>query len=357
MKKDTSKPLRMQWTYEGHRYGVTGHTQQELTERYNTKMKELTKGHFDSGTMMSKWLDTWLETYKEGKVADSTYRDYKMYCSLIVLPMTMGQIKPMHLQKILNEHAGKSVSFLKKLRITIQSVFRQAVHDHIIETDPSSDLMLPSGTNGTNRALTLMERRSMLELADTDRIGMLVKLMYYCGLRPSEAVRVEGRDINVQTARLHVRGTKTKAADRYVPIPDELLNDLAGYEPFEPVVKNAYGDHVTMRVVRTMWKDAKVHLAEIMGADVADGQIVGINPVAPDLKLYCLRHDYATRLQDAGVPINVARYLLGHSDISTTSKIYTHESEESIQAAADKINAYQSVGRVNQSERMSVRAL
>lgn len=356
MSKNT-KPLRFQWTYEGHRYGVTGHSQQELMERYNKKMAELKKGHFDSDTMMVKWLDTWLETYKEDKVSDSTYRDYKMYCSLIVLPMTMGQIKPLHLQQILNQHAGKSESFLKKLRITMQSVFKQAVHDHIIESDPSSDLMLPNGTSGTNRALTPIERKAMLKLAETDRIGMLIKIMYYCGLRPSEAVRVEGRDINLQTARLHVRGTKTKAADRYVPIPDELLRDLTGFEPFEPVFKNANGDHVTMRVVRTMWHEAKPKLAAIMGAEVVDGKIVGINPVAPDLKLYCLRHDYATRLQDAGVPINVARYLLGHADISTTSRIYTHESDESIAAAAEKINAYQSVGRVNRSERMSVRAV
>ena len=356
MKRNT-KPLRMQFTYEGHRYSVTGKTQAELTERYNRKMMELTKGHFDSDTMMAKWVDTWLETYKEGKVSDSTFRDYKMYCSLITLPMTMGQIKPMHLQKILNSHAGKSSSFLKKLRITIQSVFRQAVHDHIIESDPSSDLMLPNCTSGTNRALTPMERRSMLALAETDRIGMLVKLMFYCGLRPSEACRVEGRDINLDTNRLHVRGTKTAAADRFVPIPDDFAPDLVGFEPFEPVFKNANGDHVTMRVVRTMWHHAKVELARIMGAEIQHGVVVGINPVAPDLKLYCLRHDYATRLQDAGVPINVARYLLGHSDISTTSKIYTHESEESINSAAEKINAHGAVGRVNKSERMSVRAV
>ena len=135
------------------------------------------------------------------------------------------------------------------------------------------------------------------------------------------------------------------------------MPDLEGFDPFEPVFKNANGDHVTMRVVRVMWKHAKVKLAEIMGAEVVRGQIVGINPVAPDLQLYCLRHDYATRLQDAGVPINVARYLLGHSDISTTSKIYTHESEESIQAAAEKINAHGSVGIKKVSEKMSVRAV
>lgn len=337
MKKNT-KPLRMQFTYDGHRYSVMAQTQSQLLERYNRKIKQLQEGHFDSDTMVSKWIKTWLVTYKEGKVTESTYKDYEMYTKLFTLPITMGAVKPIHLQKVLNEHAGKSLSFLKKLRLTMQSVFRQAVHDEIIPKDPSSDLILPNGTSGTNRALTASERSAILKVAETSRAGMLIKLMYYCGLRPSEAVRVEGRDLDKERRRLHVRGTKTKAADRYVPVPDRLYSDLAKLEPFEPAQKNAYGERCTMRVVRRMWEGIKSDLADALGATRSEtGRIIGINPVAPDLKLYCLRHDYATRLQDAGVPINVAKYLLGHSDISVTSKIYTHTSDESINDAAEKI--------------------
>lgn len=338
-KTPPTKPLRLQFTYDGHRYSVTGHTQKELHARYEKKLAELKKGHFDSDTMVAKWADTWLETYKEGKVSDTTYRDYKMYVDLIVMPIPMGEVRPLHLQRILNQYEGKSLSFLKKLRITIQSMFKQAVHDGIIEMDPSTDLMLPKGTEGTNRALTVMERSALLKIADYHRGGMLLKIMYYCGLRPSEVTRVEGRDIDLNRKLLHVRGTKTKAADRYVPIPEALIGDIQGYEPFEPVLQNRYGERASMRSVRRMWREIKDLLADELGAIRNDaGEIQGINPVAPDLKLYCLRHDYATRLQDAGVPINVARYLLGHADISTTSKIYTHTSDTSIADAAAKIN-------------------
>ena len=342
MSRKTTKPLRMQFTFEGHRYSVTGHTQQQLTERYNKKLKELQEGHFDSDTMVAKWTETWLETYKYGKVAPSTYHDYEMYAKLLTMPITMGEVKPIHLQRILNEHAGKSESFLKKLRITMQSIFRQAVHDQIIPSDPSSDLQLPNGTAGTNRALTEHERYVLLRTAQTDRCKLLIETMYYCGLRPSEVTRVEGRDIDASKKLLHVRGTKTKAADRYVPIPDEFLPDCLGLEPFEPLLKNADGRACSMRIVRRMWQMFKLHIARDLGAEVHGDRVIGINPVAPDLKLYCLRHDYATRLQDAGVPINVARYLLGHSDISTTSKIYTHTSDESIRDAAIRINEHES---------------
>lgn len=339
--RKTTKPLRIQFTFDGHRYSVTGNTQKQLMERYNKKLRELKEGHYDSDMMVAKWAQTWLETYKQGKVADSTYHDYQMYVKLLTIPMPMGEVKPIHLQKILNKYSGKSESFLKKLRITMQAVFKQAVHDHIIPLDPSSDLQLPSGTSGTNRALTQHERTMLLRIAESDRAGMLIKIMYYCGLRPSEVTRIEGRDIDTEKKLLHVRGTKTKAADRFVPIPDELMADLSGLDLFEPALKNGIGTHCSMRIVRKMWHNIKLHLAEEMGATVTHGQVIGINPVAPDLKLYCLRHDYATRLQDAGVPINVARYLLGHADITTTSKIYTHTSEESIRDAAEKINQHE----------------
>ncbi|WP_420908839.1 tyrosine-type recombinase/integrase [Flintibacter muris] len=36
---------------------------------------------------------------------------------------------------------------------------------------------------------------------------------------------------------------------------------------------------------------------------------------------YCLRHTFCTDLQRAGVPLNVAKKLMGHSDVSVTVNI------------------------------------
>ena len=47
-------------------------------------------------------------------------------------------------------------------------------------------------------------------------------LMRCCGLRPQETAYVQGKDI--ENDILHVRGTKTENADRYVPSPKILLD-------------------------------------------------------------------------------------------------------------------------------------
>ena len=61
-----------------------------------------------------------------------------------------------------------------------------------------------------------------------------------------------------------------------------------------------------------------------MGAKVYRNKIVE-SVVAPDLTPYCLRHTFCTDLQRAGVVFNVAKELMGHSDVSVTANIYTHK--------------------------------
>ena len=78
-----------------------------------------------------------------------------------------------------------------------------------------------------------------------------------------------------------------------------------------------------------------------MGCKVFRNEVLPPFWVADDLVPYCLRHTYCTDLQAAGVPINIAKEFMGHSDISTTANIYTHSSDEAVSTAAASINAYQ----------------
>lgn len=78
-----------------------------------------------------------------------------------------------------------------------------------------------------------------------------------------------------------------------------------------------------------------------MGCRTRKGRALPPYWVADDLVPYCFRHTFCTDLQDAGVPINVARDLMGHSDISITAKIYTHQTDIAFNAAREAMNAFQ----------------
>jgi site-specific recombinase XerD len=89
------------------------------------------------------------------------------------------------------------------------------------------------------------------------------------------------------------------------------------------------------------WNNFKRALDIQMGAKVYRNKIVQ-SVVAEDLVAYCLRHTYCTDLQRAGVPINVAKYLMGHSDISVTSKIYTSMTPDVIDRAKESMDDFYS---------------
>jgi len=135
---------------------------------------------------------------------------------------------------------------------------------------------------------------------------------------------------------------KSEAGVRDIPIPNKLHSALlnAKGDPFSPVfTQSTTGKRHTSESMRCLWENFKRNLDISMGAKLYRNQII-ISLLASDLVPYCLRHTYCTDLQDAGVPINVARYLMGHANISTTAKIYTHTTEKTIQDAAEKINRH-----------------
>ena len=53
-----------------------------------------------------------------------------------------------------------------------------------------------------------------------------------------------------------------------------------------------------------------------------------------------LRHTFFTDCQAAGVPLNVAKEWMGHSDISVTSKIYTHMVDEVFEQNRKRLAEY-----------------
>ena len=73
-----------------------------------------------------------------------------------------------------------------------------------------------------------------------------------------------------------------------------------------------------------------------MGAKTRGGEIVQ-HALAPDLTPYCLRHTFCTDLQRAGVPINVAKELMGHANISVTANIYTHRDQKVLHSNMAKL--------------------
>ena len=180
---------------------------------------------------------------------------------------------------------------------------------------------------------------------------MWIKTSIYCGLRPGETRALDWRHVDLKKNRINVEqamkaatkeigAPKSASGVRSIPIPQALLPALqtAKGNPFSPVfVQPTTGRRHTKASMQCLWNNFKRELDISLGAKMYRNQII-VSMLADDLDAYCMRHTFGTDLQDAGVPINVAKTLLGHSDISMTANVYTHITEKTLDDVADKLN-------------------
>ena len=194
---------RKTFTFEGKRYYIRGDTELEVAVKMAEKKKNLEKGSvlLSKSTIVEKWIDEWIEVYIKPNVGEATLYAYKRRVEVHIKPvigkMRLVDVKPLHLQKIMNNATG-SKDHLKKIRYTIAQIFLKAYKNKLILVDPAEDLTIPKSENKTRRSITDNERKYLLKTADKHSSGLWVKVMLYCGLRPQETAALQGRHLDLK---------------------------------------------------------------------------------------------------------------------------------------------------------------
>ena len=331
------------FTFEGRRYKVRADSEKELITKMALKKRDLEDGRkkISRGMLVSDWSKEFLEVYVRQTVSKATFVNYLQidrYLASQFCGRILADVKSIECQRIINNLSGKSASYVTKVRQYLFRLFDTAVDNGLIRENPARKLSMPKCQDGTHRALTDAERQLLLKVCEYHPAGLWVKTMLYTGIRPGETTLIQGRHIDREKCLLRIEGTKTKAAVRILPFPPELKFPEVG--PFEYVFTNQKGEQLNKANIRRMWNAVLREVNIAAGCKVYRNQVMPPLWTAPDLTPYCLRHTFCTDLQAAGVPINVAKELMGHADISTTSRIYTHFSEEAFHSAAEKMAAF-----------------
>lgn len=326
------------FTFEGRRYSASGSSKRAADKAAAAKRQALESGQIliESNMLLKDWIDICYKKYKEGTVTPITLKNErqkaeKWLCQTDMGRMPLKRIKPLHLQDVINSMDGYSDYMIKKVMQIMKWSFDKACENGLIQNNPAAHLTRPKGGKTERRSITEKERQYILQVADTDPRFLFYLFMLFCGCRPSEAAEIQGRDILTIDGEhiLHIRGTKTAAADRQVPIPDYLYQRIPkDVEPFDYIIKQTNGKQLNQYARLHLWRRFRREMNIAMGCKVYRNQLVAPFPVAEDLVPYCLRHTYCTDLQKQGIDIRTAQYLMGHSSIQLTADIYTHVDTE-----------------------------
>lgn len=349
---------RVSETYNGKRYEAYGKTEKEAYKKLAAKIEKAKRGENVIGENMTvnTWYEIWEKTYKESKGLTkkslATYtQKYENHIKPSIGHLKMKDVNTVHLQEILNRQAGMSESHVKKVSMVLKAIFKRARQNRIIVYDPAESLELPKFTVHKRRAITKEERELILKTAETHRAGLWVLTLLYTGMRPGETaaltwdnVNIKKKEITVSEAKesgnRNIKEPKTEAGIRVIPIRKELLDVLA------PAKRNAKGTFVFTNTkgkmlddssMYGMWKNFVRHMNINAGAKMYRNEIIEPK-VADDLTAYCLRHTFATDMQDAGVPINIVKEMMGHDDITVTANTYTHQNVNLAHEYFDRID-------------------
>ena len=136
-------------------------------------------------------------------------------------------------------------------------------------------------------------------------------LIYGCGLRLGEGLRVEIGDIDGDLGRLHVRNAKGNK-DRYALLP-KRLHDL---------LQQFWLDHRPSGVLlfQARSRPGPVYPSTVRRAFY---QACETAEITKNVKIHTLRHSYATHLLARGVNIRVIQRSLGHRSLQSTQR-YSH---------------------------------
>ena len=151
----------------------------------------------------------------------------------------------------------------------------------------------------------------------------MLATLVYGGLRISELLALEWRDVDLAGGRLRVRRSKTDAGVREVALLPVLRDELATHKanagstaPHQLVFPSAAGTPQDRNRVR-----ARVLAKAIEGADealIAEGLV----PLPEGLTLHALRRTFASLLVALGRDPRHVMDQLGHTDPKVTLGIY-----------------------------------
>ena len=323
--------------------------------------KAAAKEHFIYGReapkdmVFAEYAENWYRLRKEPFISDSSRSSYKVCFMKHLLPefglQNMRAIGANQIQEFVNKFKGASKSQINMIIGTLKAVFSLAYSQGLIERDPTVAIVRPKSTPANERRpLTKDETIRVLQTINTHPEGAFLAVLYYLGVRRGEALGLKWGDFEWDEEQVHIQRDidftdtksredtlKTKASDRYIPVPKELKDLLFPHRegPDTFVFHNQYGAPLSQGTYKRMWARLMVSCGCV---EWRDGRTVKkrgdiLNLVKPLLTPHYFRHNYVTLLYESGVDPLIAMKIVGHTDYQTTANIYTHIKEETLRKA------------------------
>jgi len=331
---------------------VTGRTKTEARQRLRTHQREAIDGRpTPSGAIrLGPFLDRWLDEVVSSRVSSpNTLDNYRWAVDQHIKPALgtkrLRELTPDDVDALLRSklESGLRHSSVLRFRTVLIQALRHGERYGYLSRNVAKLVDLPPAPHREGRSLTVEQARKLLDAAKGERLEAAIVCGLMLGLRPGELLGLSWSDIDLDASRLSVRQSlkrergvlrlgapKTPKSVRTLDMPRLAADALRTHG-----VRQAQ-DRL---IAGPAWAGSDFVFSTEIGTPVDPsnfrrtfGRITeraGLGHWHP----HELRHSAASLLSAAGIPIETVADVLGHSSTRTTSEVYRHQVEESLNAA------------------------
>ncbi len=332
----------------------------ELEKQRKTQAQRTRPSEIPFTQFMLDWLDM-----MKSSIELTTYASYSMGITKSINPyfdekhpgLKLCEITPTHIQdfythemRVREVSANTVIHYHANIRKALQYAYKV----DLIPTNPADKVERPKKAKFEGSIYNAAELEQLFEKVKGDPVELGVILAAFYGLRRSEAVGLQWDAIDFERKTITIRHTvtqvtvdgvntivekdrtKTKSSYRTLPLvaPFEAL--LLRLKEEQKENRKLFGKAYNTKYTKYIYVNP---MGELVKPNYLTQhfQIVLKRNDMRKIRFHDLRHSCASLLYANGVSLKDIQEWLGHSDIATTSNIYTHLDYSSKLASAQAI--------------------
>ena len=211
-------------------------------------------------------------------------------------------------------HSDMSGKSIRRYLSSIRGFFNFLIDNGVMVKNPALSIQAPKIDRVLPKTIDFDDLRNMMNLKTNHyselRAVLMIELLYSCGLRVSELVGINIKDLDVNEGFVRVMGKGRKA--RFSPIGSSAINVLETYLTKRPESESdaLFLNQKDLRISpRSVQNIVKKRALEV-------GVSINVHP-------HMLRHAAATHFLQSSHDLRTVQEFLGHKSIKST-QIYTH---------------------------------
>ncbi len=312
----------------------------------HTAGQELEAGKISKDLTVGQWLNYWLEQVILPSRSASTTHGYTMIVRNHLIPglgdIRLRELTGLQVQQYLNQKQAEGLcsNTVRKHHGVLHNALEQARRQEILTRNVVETAARPASTTPVHHYYDSETMSRLFEALAGTSMEPVVKLAGYLGLRRSEICGLKWSHVDRQAKVITIVEARTAVNGRSV---DKDTKNQAS------VRRLGYGGLEDMEeLMERLWQKRQEELAQL-GEAYADRDFVvshsGGQPYQPDylsgylqkllakkglpyVTLHGLRHSFASIAHSRNVPLFGISRALGHSNTTTTTRIYMHLFDE-----------------------------